>query len=146
MWWSSVVMLEEEKIQVERSMANEDHLLVCRLYTVLLNARVSTSHIYCHCLFCVHLLSLILKQQQQQKQKGKPSGKALQFRQVLVCLTFNCRNVALWKQWVWKALFRAKCDLEWDVSKGVLAKKEISSSQWDLIMQMLGSWEMSCMV
>lgn len=39
-------MLEEEKIQAGmRSVANEDHLLMCRSYEVLPNAKINTSHI-----------------------------------------------------------------------------------------------------
>lgn len=39
-------MLEEEKIQARmRSVANEDHLLMCRSYEVLPNAKINTSHI-----------------------------------------------------------------------------------------------------
>lgn len=91
-------------------MANEDHLLICRSYKVLPNAKMNTSHILLALPFLCPSPQPDFKRKKR-KRKPKRDRIALQFRQVLVCLTFIHRNIALWRQQVRNVLFRAKSDL-----------------------------------
>lgn len=103
MWSSSVLILGEEKIQAGvRRVATEDHLLMCRSYEVLQNAKINTSHILLALPFFVSVFSACLKKKSQKT--------VLLFWLVLIGLTFIHRNITLWRHWVRSVLFEAKSD------------------------------------
>lgn len=101
---------------------------------------------YWHCCFCVLLLSLIFQTEKKNRNKEEKHCSSEGFSHLLdLHPQKRCPMEAAGVKMFFSG---QKSDLKWDVSKGVLAKRTriMSSSQWDLIRRVLGSWETSCMV
>lgn len=140
MWSSSVLILEEEKIQAGvRRVATEDHLLMCRSYEVLQNAKINTSHILLALPFLCPSPQPDLKKKITKNSTAVPSGSHL--------LDLHPQKHYPMEAVGEKCSFRGKIWLcKWDTSKVVLTEQEMSWRQWDLVRQAIRSWETSCMV